>query len=113
MIGGGIRCPVKPGMTHGSNQPDRKKGLGGRGYEGRRIGVHGNGPPGRYRKERQHFCQQGEGDFRSDNPVDARRIVLRIGQDIYMRGAAAAVVVMVVVFPVAVVVDAFAGYVAI
>ena len=66
-----------------------------------------------HRKERQHFCQQGEGDLRDDNPFDVRRIVLRVGQDKDLCGAAASAVVVVVVFPVAVMVDAFAGNIAV
>ena len=108
-----MKCQFEPDKSSRSNQPDRKKGKCG---------------PIRQRWCVRNLCGQmsrkcftevrrrddhGKPRFRhTGRQVGAAVAVLRVGQDIYLRGTASAVVVMVVVFVVTVVMDGFARSIA-
>ena len=105
-------CSSDLGMKLDSNQPDRKKGPGGRRYERRRVDVRGGQVHGNGGKESLALRQEGKRDLRNGNPVHTRCVVLCIGDHIDLGGATAAVVMMVVVRVVAMVVDGFTGDIA-
>ena len=108
-----MKCPFKPDKSPRSNQPDRKKGKR-RPLRQRRCvrNLSGQMARKRFTEVRRRDDHRKPRFRQTGRQVGAAVVVLCVGQDIYLRGAASAVVVMVVIFIVTVVMDGFARSIA-